>query len=373
MTPKERITVALKCGKPDCVPVTLGLSEIIPVKYYGNDYILFFIKDKIPLWKARVELEHDKFGADAFLHLAPGESPHDPEKIRKVISESPDEIHYSETYRTRHGDLTAEYLIGRKSPVSSITHFVKNPQEDFPKVAELLNNPDTRELDAVKSAYREIGNRAHVGLWISTPIDWWGAMRGIQDMIMDLMLLPELMSDIFKVYTEYMTALVEYSLKNATFDSVGIGGSCTSMSVISPDLHRAFSLDFGKAICKTAHACGTPVQYHMCGKSREALPITSEMGVDGFDALECPPTGNVDLAEVKKMFGKTISLRGNINSIHVMGNGTPNDVKDAVKNCLTAAKANGGYILGVGDQTPAQTPEENLFALVEAGRKFGKY
>lgn len=33
----------------------------------------------------------------------------------------------------------------------------------------------------------------------------------------------------------------------------------------------------------------------------------------------------------------------------------------------------GGYILGVGDQTPYSTPEENLHAFVEAGRKYGKY
>jgi uroporphyrinogen decarboxylase len=145
------------------------------------------------------------------------------------------------------------------------------------------------------------------------------------------------------------------------------------MSVISPDLHRAFSLPFGQAVCKTAHKFNKAVQYHMCGKSRQSLPITAEMGVDGFDALECAPTGNVDLAEVKRTFGAKISLRGNVNSIYVMGNGTAKDVEQAAKNCLDSAKAGGGYILAVGDQTPANTPEENLFALVETGRKFGKY
>ncbi len=373
MTSKDRITIAMKYGKPDLVPVTLGLSEIIPVKYYGNDYIQFHIKDKIPLWKARVELEHDKFGGDAFLHLAPGPSPHDPEKTTAVIKETREEIYYRETYHTRKGDLSAEFLIGRQNPVSSVTHFINNPEADFPKVAELLKNPDTLVLDEAKAAYMEIGDRGHVGLWLSTPIDWWSSLRGVQNMVMDLMLLPDFMSDVFKIYTEYMSAVTEYTLRNSTFDSVGLGGSTTSMSVISPDLHRRFSLDFGKAICQVAHRCDIPVQYHMCGKSREALPITAEMGVDGFDALECPPTGNVELAEVKKVFGQKISLRGNVNSIHVMGAGSVTDVENAVKNCLKAAKENGGYILGVGDQTPAQTPEENLFAFVETGRQYGKY
>ena len=95
--------------------------------------------------------------------------------------------------------------------------------------------------------------------------------------------------------------------------------------------------------------------------------------VDGFDALECPPTGDIDLAELKQTLGKKISLRGNVNSITVMLEGTPEDVRQDVKRCMDAAKENGGFILGVGDQTPYATPEENLYAFVEAGREFGAY
>jgi len=373
MTSKERITAAMKCEKPDCVPVTLGLSEMIPVKYYGNDYIQFFMKEKFPLWKARVELEHDKFGGDAFLHLCAGQSPHDPEKTINVGKETKGEIYYTETYHTSKGDLSADFFIGTKSPISNVTNFVSNPETDFPKIAELLKNPDTRDVSEINTAYEEIGQRGHVGFWISSPIDWWSSLRGTQDMIMDLMLMPEFMSEVFQVYTEYAVTLTEHVLKNTHLDSVAIGGSTTSMSVISPELHRKFSLDFGKGVCSKAHEYGIPAQYHMCGKSREALTITAEMGINGFDALECPPTGNVDLAEVKRTFGKSISLRGNVNSIHVMLNGSCKDVKEAVRNCMNAAKADGGYILGVGDQTPADTPEENLYAFVEASREYGKY
>jgi uroporphyrinogen decarboxylase len=222
-------------------------------------------------------------------------------------------------------------------------------------------------------AYSEIGDRAHVGFWLPMPIDWWVGLRGVQEMIMDLMLYADQMLDLFKEYQRYAVALTEHVLKDGVVDSVGLGGSSTSMSVISPDLHRAFSLPFGKAICDVTHRFDKPVLYHMCGKSRQALPITAEMGVDCFDALECPPTGNVDLAEVKSTFGKKIALRGNVNSIHVMLNGTVEAVKQAVIKCMNDAKQGGGYILGVGDQTPANTPDENIFAMVESGRRHGRY
>ncbi|NOY75937.1 MAG: hypothetical protein GXP32_09150 [Kiritimatiellaeota bacterium] len=55
MKSKERITTAIRHGVPDRVPVTLGLSESVPVRYFTDDHIEFFWKSDFPLWRARVE------------------------------------------------------------------------------------------------------------------------------------------------------------------------------------------------------------------------------------------------------------------------------------------------------------------------------
>ena len=81
----------------------------------------------------------------------------------------------------------------------------------------------------------------------------------------------------------------------------------------------------------------------------------------------------VDLAEVKRAFGNRMSLSGNVNSITVMLNGTPGDVEGDVRRCMDAAKAGGGFILSVGDQTPYATPEPIMRAFVAAGRALGAY
>ena len=372
MTPKQRINVALKGGIPDRVPVTLGLSEMVPVRFFWGDYIAFW-KDKTPLWKARVETEFDRFGADSFIHLSENPSPHDPPTEVRHVKESVEQISYSSVIHTRKGDLKANFFVGRHSPVSIVLAYVRSPQADYEKVLDTLQHPDSKDLSDINYAYAQIGARAHVGFWLPTPIEWWGYLRSTQNMILDLLDFPELMSKIFAAYTEYAVALTDHVLGNTCLDSVGLGGSSTSMSVISPDLHRSHSLQFGQAICAVSHKYGRPVQYHMCGKSRKALAITQEMGVDGFDALESPPTGDIDLAEVKKIFGAEVSLRGNVNSISVMLQGKPAEVDADVLRCMESAKSNGGFILGVGDQTPYDTPEENMFAFVESGKKYGKY
>lgn len=373
MTPKERITVAMRNERPDRVPVTLGLSEMVPVRYFGDDYIEFFWKGDTPMWRARVETEHDRFGADAFLHVGPDAAPDDPPTETRAIKETSEEVVYEERIRTPAGDLTREMLIRRRSPLSARSEFVKDPVADRDKVLATLQHATEKDLSDIHRAVAEIGDRGHVGLWIGSPCDWWGTMRGAQTMVMDLMTADEALEPIFAAYREYAVALADYVLANTPLDSVGLGGSYTSMSLLSPALHEAYSLETCRAICEVARRRGRPVQYHMCGKSRQMLPITAAMGVDGFDALECPPTGDVDLAEVKRTFGERVSLRGNVNSITVMLNGKPADVERDVKRCMDAAKEGGGFILGVGDQTPYDVPEENLYAFVEAGLKYGGY
>ena len=373
MTSKERITCAMRNKVPDTVPVTMGLSEMVPIRYFGGDYIDFFFKSKIPMWRARVETEFDRFNSDSFLHLAEGISPHDPPEETRNLKETPEKVTFTKIIHTSAGDLSADFLVGKNTPFCFLERFVKNPEEDYEKVLELLKHPDSKNLDGIIEAYEEIGDRAHTGFWLPMPIDWWDRMRGTQTMIMDMFDYPEIISKLFQAYEEFAVALTEHVLENTPLDSVCLGGSSTSMSVISPDMHRTHSLPFGKAICDKAHEFDIPVQYHMCGKSRQALPITAEMGIDAFDALESPTTGNVDLAEVKQTFGKDIALRGNVNSITIMLEGSPEDVRQDVKRCMDAAKENGGFILGVGDQTPYHTPEENLYAFVEAGREYGKY
>jgi len=39
---------------------------MVPVRYATDDYVEFFWRRKLPLWRARVGTEHDRFGAGAY-------------------------------------------------------------------------------------------------------------------------------------------------------------------------------------------------------------------------------------------------------------------------------------------------------------------
>jgi uroporphyrinogen decarboxylase len=97
-------------------------------------------------------------------------------------------------------------------------------------------------------------------------------------------------------------------------------------------------------------------------------------GVNIVCPLLASPQGDVDdLRAFKQRFGGRIALKGNVDPFSVLLHGTPSDVERAVIQCLNDAAPNGGYILGTADSTLPGTPFENIFAFVEAGRKYGKY
>lgn len=81
----------------------------------------------------------------------------------------------------------------------------------------------------------------------------------------------------------------------------------------------------------------------------------------------------VDIADVKQAVGDKVCLIGNIDPINVLMNGTPEKVKEEAKRIIEAGGRNGGYIFNSGEMIPRMTPEENMIAMVEAGREFGKY
>ena len=81
----------------------------------------------------------------------------------------------------------------------------------------------------------------------------------------------------------------------------------------------------------------------------------------------------MDLAEVKQKFGDKFCLKGNVNTFETMINGSPEDVEREAMACIDAAGSGGGFILATGDQCGRDTPDANIFKLVEVAQTYGKY
>ncbi|MDA8233365.1 MAG: hypothetical protein M0Z31_00885 [Clostridia bacterium] len=82
----------------------------------------------------------------------------------------------------------------------------------------------------------------------------------------------------------------------------------------------------------------------------------------------------VDLEEAKKRVGHRVRLMGNVRPSEIMLEGTPQEVEEAVKKCISKAHDTPkGYIVASGCSLPTETPFTNITAMMEAVRKYGKF
>jgi uroporphyrinogen decarboxylase len=156
-------------------------------------------------------------------------------------------------------------------------------------------------------------------------------------------------------------------------DFLCVGGSGT-LVYQTMDIFRQLAFPAVKRVIELASDAGIPTHVHSCGPEAQLVKaFAAETNLTVIDPLEEPPMGDCDLAELKKNYGKKITLKGNLHTVNTMLNGTVDDVIAASKKAIDAAAQGGRFILSTADQCGRDTPDENLRAMVETARTYGKY
>lgn len=101
-------------------------------------------------------------------------------------------------------------------------------------------------------------------------------------------------------------------------DVLLLGGSGT-LTLATPALVRKYALPTIKTITRMCKEAGIPSMLHSCGRSMAFLEMLyNETDLDCINPLEEPPMGDVDLAEVKRLYGDKLCLMGNLNTTNVL-------------------------------------------------------
>jgi uroporphyrinogen decarboxylase len=191
-------------------------------------------------------------------------------------------------------------------------------------------------------------------------------------MIYDFLDKKKIMQEFCEYYTcNTMAYLKKVSELAPKPDFVLIHGSNCSASLISPYIFEYFALPFIKKVASLLKEVKIFSVLHICGKCNEWLDMVADTDVDVMDALEHPPAGNIELAEVKKRYGHKFCLKGNVSAIK-MACGTIVEVQDEVKYAIDAAANEGGFLLDVGDSIGPKVNLENVMQYVKTAIEYGK-
>ena len=94
----------------------------------------------------------------------------------------------------------------------------------------------------------------------------------------------------------------------------------------------------------------------------EIFPELIECGLDMFNPFQ-PEV--MDVFEIKKKYGDTLSFYGGISTQRTLPYGTVDEVKDEVKRLIDIVGKNGGYVASPAHAIPADAKPENIAAMIE--------
>ena len=115
------------------------------------------------------------------------------------------------------------------------------------------------------------------------------------------------------------------------------------------------------------------VLYHNCGYGRKLFPAYRQLGLSAYESLTPPPYGDTVLEEAFAALGPAMTLCGPLDQIEFLRQARPDEVKRTVQEVLEQVKRRGNFILSTSDYFNEDTPWENIHALAEAGREWGRY
>jgi MtaA/CmuA family methyltransferase len=211
-------------------------------------------------------------------------------------------------------------------------------------------------LLAVNAFHQIISKDIPILGWVEGPFAEAADLRGVQNLMMDIIDQPEQLESLLKIVLETEKKFAEEQIK-AGADIIGVGDAAASL--LSPSLYKKYVLPFEQELFSSIHQLGAKVKLHICGNTSGLLPYMAQTGADIIDL-----DFMVSLKEARHYFGSQVCICGNVDPISVMLEGTPEDVRQASLRCIEDAGM--PFILSAGCEIPVATPPENLHALCQA-------
>jgi uroporphyrinogen decarboxylase len=377
LSSRERCLLALSGRTPDRVPVMPDMSNMIPCRKTGRPFWDIYLHRAPTLYEAYSDIV-DFFGIDGWFQTSDSVDFRQHKRVEttsRVTRQSEARLVENRTYHTDRGDLDEEYTYYVADPPTRTRKLVKDIVQDFPKVRETLT-PITGYDASLFHRYRKLcGERGIFCATLGYPgLHLWSGLidGGLSAAVYALVDHGEIFDEWAFLVDRLVTSQMEIYLSLEP-DAILLGGSGT-LTLSSPELVRKYCLPTIKKLTAMAREAGVPTMLHSCGKSAAFLPmLADETDLDCINPLEEPPMGDVRLRDVKGLYGHKLSLMGNLNTTSVMLLGTPRDVEAAARKAIDDAASGGGFILSTGDQCGRDTPDENIFQLVQTAESFGRY
>ena len=378
MTSRERLLTVLRGGIPDCVPVSPDISQMVPCRLTGKPFWDLYLYQDPPPWVAYIRaVKH--FGFDSLMDgyvpvvLDCDRIPGAPPATEVIVQRDEERIVTQGLVREDGKELWSETVSVYRRDDPPARHVAPAAIGLPPAPKQWRPVEGVREWPtgaaALALARSMMGESGLVGVDCGSSRLIWSE-RELYDYFDNPGRYRELAERELERSERRFHALMALDEKP---DFICAGGSGT-LVYQTPQMTQELTLPIVKRMCELAAAHGIFSHVHSCGPEKELVRMcVEETCLTVIDPLEAPPMGDCILSDLKRLYGDRITLKGNLHTIETMLRGTPAQVSAAARQAIDQAAPGGRFILSTGDQCGRDTPDDNLRAMIDTAREYGRY
>ena len=205
-----------------------------------------------------------------------------------------------------------------------------------------------------------------VGVAVTTIFETAWALRGLDRLLTDFVLQPEIAERILDIPYHYHRT-VAVTLARMGVDMIWLGDDMGEQKrmMLSPALWRKYFKPRMAEIFRRIKEINPEVKiaYHSDGNIEPIIPELIDIGLDVLNPVQ---PGSMDPAKLKRLYGDRLCFWGSIDEQYTLPYGTPEEVRAEVEERIRTLGKGGGLILGPTHHVQLDTPMENFWAMIRA-------
>jgi uroporphyrinogen decarboxylase len=252
------------------------------------------------------------------------------------------------------------------------------PEDDIPDIkAPILNQakdldklfiPDPNKdgrlpvaLDCIKILKKEVGEKIAIMTGLAGPFAIAGNLRGVNQIMLDVKMHPELVKDLCEITTEACTKYGQAILDSGA-DVLFLVDALAAPEFVGPSVWNEIIFPYHQRLARKLHQ--KPIIYHTDVGVHLVLDNATKLDINAIE-----PEDTEDIGKLRDMVGEDTVLVGVVGPIALRSE-KPEDLKRRVQEIISKGRSTKGRLFFYTGMVPLDTPFENLKAVVDEVKQY---
>lgn len=240
-------------------------------------------------------------------------------------------------------------------------------QSKVASIGEEFKIPDDLETrgripmvaEAIRTLKKDLGDKVPIGSYILGPFTLAGQVMDLNELLKMSFKKPDEINKIVDSLDEVLIRVARV-WEAAGVDYIAVREMGAPEDVISPRMFKGLVMPHVK---KVIESIKVKKVLHICGKTGMIVGMMNQCGADAISVEQ-----QNDVKKTRAELGKETIILGNIDAYKVLVEGTPDKVREAVRQAIE----NGVNGIWPGCDIWPDVPSANMQAMVDATKEFGK-